>query len=164
MDGYFPICVCFFVEANCAWGVKRKIPLFSFILSEPLAPASVQVLTENATTSTVVIQWIYNHTLTFVESWIVSYTLVNGSIAKQMVPRPDGDSSVVAVIDELVAGYHYEFSLKSVVLDMSSDIVEVNATTSKYWYRWLLRPSLKVINFFHAQLNWARNLSCYHIC
>ena len=58
--------------------------------------------------------------------------MVNGSVGKQSVPRPETGSSIIAMVDGLVAGYHYEFGVKSVVLDKSSAIVKVNATTSKY--------------------------------
>ena len=61
--------------------------------------------------------------------------MINGSVAKQMVPRPVSGSNVVAVIDGLTAGYQYQFSVKSVVLDVASAEVQVNATTSELFDR-----------------------------
>ena len=61
----------------------------------------------------------------------MSHTMINGSVAKQMVPRPESGSNVVAVVDGLTAGYRYQFSVKSVVLDVASTEVLVNATTSE---------------------------------
>ena len=58
--------------------------------------------------------------------------MINGSVAKQMVPRPESGSNVVALVENLMAGYRYQFSVKSIVLDVASAEVLVNATTSEF--------------------------------
>lgn len=78
------------------------------------------------------LQWFYNTSATYVETWQVSYLDNTGKPMQQTVNKPVGGQIIEATVNGLVSGFKYEMSVHSVVNGILSDPVTIQAVTSKY--------------------------------
>lgn len=78
------------------------------------------------------LQWFYNSSATYVESWQISYYDNEGQLVNNAVSKPVAGQIIEATVSGLVSGYKYEMSVQSKVGHMVSDAVTVQAVTSKF--------------------------------
>lgn len=109
-------------------------------ISAPLPPPTVTVLTESTSTSSVTLQWLYQTSATYVESWVISYLDNNGIHVNQTFLRPATATIIEAVVNGLVAGFKYDMSVQAVVQAVQSSAVSTPAVTSKKYYQAFLCP------------------------
>ncbi|XP_060557126.1 tyrosine-protein phosphatase 10D-like isoform X3 [Ruditapes philippinarum] len=95
----------------------------------PLPPPSVTVLTENTSTTSVTLQWLYKTSVTYVENWVISYFDNTGIKVNQTVPRPATAKIVEATVDGLVPGFKYDMAVQAVVQEKTSSPVSTPAVT-----------------------------------
>lgn len=110
-----------FLETNCT---------IFLLFSAPLAPRSVSAVPEFITSSFVKLQWIYNDTATYVESWLISYHDNEGVVVNHtVVPDPPTARIIEFIVPDLVPGFTYNMSVQAVVRDYMSENVFTIVTT-----------------------------------
>ena len=98
-----------------------------------MPPSSVEVLTNETTTSRVKVRWTYDYTMrTYKSHWLVIYGHT-GSTATQSQTLRDPDLRTYTV-DNLLAGYNYTIRVYTVTLDNIASLSPaiVDATVSEY--------------------------------
>ncbi|KAL4233316.1 hypothetical protein ACF0H5_007998 [Mactra antiquata] len=100
------------------------------VVIAPLSPRSVSVLSDDITLNSIKLQWWYNDTATYVQSWLISYHDDKGSeVNITMIPDPPTARIIEYTINNLVPGFTYNMSVQAVVLDFTSDKVTTEVTT-----------------------------------
>ena len=103
-----------------------------FTFLAPLAPPTVTVLANQTSGSSVMLQWFYNSSATYVESWQISYHDNTGTLIQEIVPKRLAGQIIEATVSGLVSGFKYEMSVQSKVEHVLSDTVTIQAVTSKF--------------------------------
>lgn len=111
----------------------QLICMFIAVISAPLPPPTVTVLTEKTSTNSVTLQWLYQTSATYVESWVISYLDNNGIHVNQTL-RPATATIIEAVVQGLAAGFKYDMSVQAVVQAVQSSAVSTPAVTSKKYH------------------------------
>jgi len=98
--------------------------------SAPLPPVSVSVLANETSASAVTLQWLYDRSATYVESWEVKYRNQTGSEQITLVPSSSSTDMVEYKVQGLVAGFKYNMSVRPVVMGTFGAEVYILAVTS----------------------------------
>ncbi|KAL3881999.1 hypothetical protein ACJMK2_028380 [Sinanodonta woodiana] len=103
-----------------------SVPQVVYLYTEPLPPNGAHVLFSNTTFSSIVLQWQYKSSATYVERWLVRYNDTQREIQNFSIPRLNL-TDIDFTIDKLVPGQKYVFSIQSVVSEKLSDAVVLEA-------------------------------------
>ncbi|KAK3588480.1 hypothetical protein CHS0354_012890 [Potamilus streckersoni] len=103
-----------------------SFPQVIYVYTEPLPPNGAHILSSNTTISSIILQWQYNSSATYVERWLVRYNDTQREILNFTIPRLNLTDFGIT-IDKLVPGQKYTFGIQSIVSEKYSDAVVLEA-------------------------------------